>query len=88
MEIKKGTHVVIYAETRKEWILTAIACFKLGLPSLLFIIRALISYSQYSLPYRVQPTYVGQILQRNSLPLISSYIHYLYSPVPYLISNV
>lgn len=32
MEIKKGTHVVIYAETRKEWILTAIACFKLGLP--------------------------------------------------------
>lgn len=31
--IKKGQHVVIYAETRKEWMLTALACFKLGLPS-------------------------------------------------------
>lgn len=30
--LKKGNHVVIYAETRAEWLQTAIACFKTGLP--------------------------------------------------------
>uniref|UniRef100_A0A914DF01 long-chain-fatty-acid--CoA ligase n=1 Tax=Acrobeloides nanus TaxID=290746 RepID=A0A914DF01_9BILA len=30
--LKKGTHIVIYAETRMEWLQTAIACFKNGLP--------------------------------------------------------
>jgi long-chain acyl-CoA synthetase len=30
--LKKGDHVVIYAETRAEWMQTAIACFKCGLP--------------------------------------------------------
>jgi long-chain acyl-CoA synthetase len=30
--IKKGNKIVIYAETRKEWMMTAIACFKLGIP--------------------------------------------------------
>lgn len=32
LSIKKGDKVVIYAETRKEWMMTAIACFKLGIP--------------------------------------------------------
>lgn len=32
--IEKGQHVVIYAETRMEWMQTAIACFKLGLPGI------------------------------------------------------
>lgn len=31
--IKKGQHVVIYSETRMEWLVSAIACFKAGLPS-------------------------------------------------------
>lgn len=31
--LKKGQHVVIYSETRKEWLISAIACFKSGLPS-------------------------------------------------------
>lgn len=30
--LKKGDHVVIFAETRPEWMQTAIACFKYGLP--------------------------------------------------------
>lgn len=30
--IKQGDKIVIYAETRKEWLMTAIACFKLGIP--------------------------------------------------------
>ena len=30
--IRKGQKVVLYAETRKEWLMTAIACFKLGVP--------------------------------------------------------
>jgi long-chain acyl-CoA synthetase len=30
--MKKGQHVVIFAETRPEWMQTAIACFKFGLP--------------------------------------------------------
>lgn len=29
--LKKGDHVVIYAETRMEWLVSAIACFKSGL---------------------------------------------------------
>lgn len=29
--IKKGDRVIIYAETRKEWFLTALACFRFGL---------------------------------------------------------
>jgi len=32
VEVKKGDHVVIFAETRAEWMQTAIACFKYGLP--------------------------------------------------------
>lgn len=31
--VKQGQHVVIYSETRKEWMISAIACFKSGLPS-------------------------------------------------------
>jgi len=31
--VKKGQHVVIYSETRMEWLVSAIACFKSGLPS-------------------------------------------------------
>jgi long-chain acyl-CoA synthetase len=30
--LKKADHVVIFAETRPEWMQTAIACFKYGLP--------------------------------------------------------
>lgn len=30
--ITKGQHVVIYSETRMEWLVSAIACFKSGLP--------------------------------------------------------
>lgn len=30
--LEKGDHVVIFAETRPEWMQTAIACFKYGLP--------------------------------------------------------
>lgn len=30
--LKKGDHVVIFAETRPEWMQTAIASFKYGLP--------------------------------------------------------
>ncbi|KAI1725442.1 AMP-binding enzyme domain-containing protein [Ditylenchus destructor] len=30
--IKKGQHIAIYAETRVEWIVSAIACFKCGFP--------------------------------------------------------
>lgn len=30
--LKKGQHVVIYSETRMEWLASAIACFKSGLP--------------------------------------------------------
>ncbi|CEF63855.1 AMP-dependent synthetase/ligase domain-containing protein [Strongyloides ratti] len=29
--VKKGDRVIIYAETRKEWFLTALACFRYGL---------------------------------------------------------
>ena len=32
LNLKKGQHVVIYAETRMEWMVTAIACFKGGFP--------------------------------------------------------
>uniref|UniRef100_A0A0N4ZKA7 long-chain-fatty-acid--CoA ligase n=1 Tax=Parastrongyloides trichosuri TaxID=131310 RepID=A0A0N4ZKA7_PARTI len=32
LKIEKGQRVIIYAETRKEWFLTALACFKYGLP--------------------------------------------------------
>uniref|UniRef100_A0A7E4VH34 long-chain-fatty-acid--CoA ligase n=1 Tax=Panagrellus redivivus TaxID=6233 RepID=A0A7E4VH34_PANRE len=32
LNIKQGDKVVIYAETRKEWLMTAIACFKRGIP--------------------------------------------------------
>ncbi|KAI6190895.1 putative CoA ligase 4 [Aphelenchoides bicaudatus] len=30
--LKKGDHVVIFAETRADWMQTALACFKFGLP--------------------------------------------------------
>src|SRR3954469_4839666 len=30
--VKKGQHVAIYAETRMEWMVSAIACFKCGFP--------------------------------------------------------
>uniref|UniRef100_A0AC35TWZ7 AMP-binding domain-containing protein n=1 Tax=Rhabditophanes sp. KR3021 TaxID=114890 RepID=A0AC35TWZ7_9BILA len=30
--VQKGDRVIIYAETRKEWFITALACFKRGLP--------------------------------------------------------
>uniref|UniRef100_A0A0K0G178 long-chain-fatty-acid--CoA ligase n=1 Tax=Strongyloides venezuelensis TaxID=75913 RepID=A0A0K0G178_STRVS len=30
--VNKGSRVIIYAETRKEWLLTALACFRYGLP--------------------------------------------------------
>lgn len=30
--IEKGQHVVIYAETRMEWMVSALACFKSCLP--------------------------------------------------------
>jgi long-chain acyl-CoA synthetase len=30
--LKRGDHVVIFAETRAEWMQSAIACFKYGLP--------------------------------------------------------
>ncbi|KAE9551923.1 hypothetical protein FO519_004852 [Halicephalobus sp. NKZ332] len=30
--IRQGDKIVIFAETRKEWMMTAIACFKLGVP--------------------------------------------------------
>lgn len=33
LNLKKGQHLVIYAETRMEWMATAIACFKGGFPS-------------------------------------------------------
>lgn len=33
LDLKKGQHVVIYAETRMEWMASAIACFKGGFPS-------------------------------------------------------
>lgn len=36
LNIKKGQHVVIYSETRMEWMVTAIACFKGGFPSKFF----------------------------------------------------
>lgn len=32
MGLSKGDHVVIFAETRAEWMQTALACFKVGLP--------------------------------------------------------
>lgn len=32
INLKKGDHVVIFAETRAEWMQTALACFKYGLP--------------------------------------------------------
>ncbi len=32
MGLRKGEHVTIYAETRAEWMITANACFKKGLP--------------------------------------------------------
>lgn len=36
LKVKKGQHVVIYAETRMEWMATAIACFKGGFPSIFY----------------------------------------------------
>lgn len=33
LNLKKGQNVVIYAETRMEWMASAIACFKGGFPS-------------------------------------------------------
>lgn len=30
--LKKGDHIVMFAETRAEWMQTALACFKYGLP--------------------------------------------------------
>lgn len=35
--IVKGQHVVIYAETRMEWMITAIACFKSGFVGIFLI---------------------------------------------------
>lgn len=32
--IEKSQHVVIYAETRMEWMITAISCFKSGFPGM------------------------------------------------------
>uniref|UniRef100_A0A183C491 long-chain-fatty-acid--CoA ligase n=1 Tax=Globodera pallida TaxID=36090 RepID=A0A183C491_GLOPA len=32
LDIKQGQNVVIYSETRKEWMISAMACFKSGLP--------------------------------------------------------
>jgi long-chain acyl-CoA synthetase len=34
-ELKRGDHVVIFAETRSEWMKSALACFKYGLPGIL-----------------------------------------------------
>jgi long-chain acyl-CoA synthetase len=41
--MQKGDHVVIYAETRAEWMQTALACFKSGYPGLCFYINCMIS---------------------------------------------
>ena len=30
--LKKGDNVIVYAETRMEWMISAIACFKCGFP--------------------------------------------------------
>lgn len=32
--LKKGQNVVIYAETRMEWMVSALSCFKNGLPGM------------------------------------------------------
>jgi long-chain acyl-CoA synthetase len=32
LKMQKGDHVVIYAETRAQWMQTALACFKSGYP--------------------------------------------------------
>lgn len=36
--LKQGQHAVIYSETRMEWLASAIACFKSGLPSKSFLL--------------------------------------------------
>uniref|UniRef100_A0A915ERG0 long-chain-fatty-acid--CoA ligase n=1 Tax=Ditylenchus dipsaci TaxID=166011 RepID=A0A915ERG0_9BILA len=69
--IEKGQHVVIYAETRMEWMVTAIACFKCGFP----VVTVYPTLGQEAIAFAMKECdAVAVITSKNLLPNVSEAI--------------
>lgn len=69
--ITKENKIIIYAETRKEWMMTAIACFKLGVP----VVTVYATLGEEAVTYAIKECdAVAIITTKSLLPKVSAAI--------------